>query len=143
MTQTVDNQASMADRFRMAHDDPKDIIPQKPWPPPRREAGEPLHPSDPIELPTPVPQTDPVLPVEAPKPAPPREASASRPPPSRRERDERGRAIIPPRDSDPEIISRRSAVPMGRAANITTAALPLAAGDFQHLHFPGHVTRRR
>src|SRR6478752_1245659 len=91
----------------------RSIIPQKPPPPPRREAGEPLHPSDPIELPTPVPQTDPVVPVEAPtKPAGPREASASRPPPSRRERASDGRAIIPPRDSEPEVISRRNVVPM-------------------------------
>lgn len=109
-------------------DEPQSIIPQKPWPPPRREAEQPFDPSGPIE--TPIPQPDPVVPVEAPqKPAAPREASASRPPPSRRERTSDGRAIIPPRDSEPEVISRRNVVPMGRAANITTAALPLASGD--------------
>lgn len=130
-------------------DEPRNIIPMKPPPPPRREAIEPINPSGPIELPTPIPQTDPVAPVEAPqKPATPREASASRPPPSRRDRASDGRVIIPPRDSDPEIISRRNAVPLGRAANITTAALPLAAGDFErssgfhHLDFPS-LTRRR
>ncbi len=131
-------------------DEPRNIIPQKPPPPPRREAVEPLNPAGPVELPTPTPQTDPAAPFEAPqKPATPREASASRPPPSRRERTTDGRVVIPPRDSDPEIISKRNVVPMGRAAHITTAALPLASGDFersggfQHLHFPGPVTRRR
>lgn len=145
MTLDVDKRELMADRRRMAdHDDPRSIIPQKPWPPPRRETGEPLHPSDPIE--TPVPETPPAeAPVAPVAPTQPREASASRPPPSRRERDERGRVVLPPRDSEPEVISRRSVAPLGRAANITTAALPLAAGDFEphHLHFPGAVTRRR
>jgi hypothetical protein len=125
-------------------DEPQAIIPMKPPPPPRREAVEPLNPSGPVEMPTPIPQTDPAIPVEVPqKPSAPREASTSRPPPSRRDRSADGRVVIPPRDSDPEIISRRGVVPIGRAANITTAAMPLASGDFQHLHFPGPVTRRR
>jgi hypothetical protein len=122
-------------------DAPTNIIPQKPPPPPRREAGEPLHPSDPIEMPEPV-----TPPAETPlAPTQPREASPSRPPASRRERQSGGRVVIPPRDSDPEIISRRNVVPIGRAANITTAALTLASGDFEphHLHFPGPITRRR
>lgn len=127
-------------------DEPQAIIPQKPWPPPRREAEERIDPSGPVEVPTPIPQAEPAVPVEVPqKPATPREASASRPPPSRRERTTDGRVVIPPRDSDPEIISRRGVVPLGRAANITTAALPIASGDFEphHLHFPGPITRRR
>lgn len=128
-------------------DEPQDIIPQKPPPPPRREAEQPIDPSGPIE--TPIPQHDPVVPIEVPqKPAAPREASASRPPPSRRDRAVDGRAVIPPRGSEPEVISRRNVVPMGRAAAITTAALPLAAGDrertsgLRHLDFPS-LTRRR
>lgn len=122
------------------------IIPQKPPPPPRREAGEPIHPSDPVE--TPVPKTDPAAPVEVPqKPIAPRQASPSRPPASRRLPE---RVVIPPRDGGPEIISKRDMRPMGRAANITTAALPLAVGDFEPaplslLGFPGlqPAARRR
>jgi hypothetical protein len=99
-----------------------------------------MHPSDPIEIP--VPATDPVAPAEAPPPVAPRQSSPSRPPASRRLPE---RVVIPPRDGGPEIISKRDMRPMGRGANITTAALPLAAGDFEshHLHFPGPVTRRR
>jgi hypothetical protein len=120
-------------------DDPRNIIPQKPPPPPRREATEPFDPSGPIEAPVPHPEETPAV------PAAPREASPSRPPASRRDRQSGGRVVIPPRDSDPEIISRRNVVPIGRAANITTAALTLASGDFEphHLHFPGPITRRR
>jgi hypothetical protein len=99
---TLDSLASVTDRFRMTTNfRPSNVIPQKPPPPPRREAGEPLHPSDPIEVPD--------------RPTTPADPPASQPPPAPRvqaaprSRRGTGRLELPGQPPKPEIIGRRAA----------------------------------
>jgi hypothetical protein len=81
----------------------RNVIPQKPPPPPRRETGEPLHPSVPVEAPD---YTD--------RPTTPADPPASQPPPAPRvqaaprSRRGAGRLELPGQSPKPEIISRRA-----------------------------------